>query len=255
MKTDTTPFFVGYFKVPKKLRPFLLIAGVSVVVFLTAIGFVIGATQDDPGDGAFRFDYGRQTLTGVIEEYPYPLLHVIEGTDQIPAGRTLMMTGAGKDGAMGRVNAFGGQVVTASGVLLERGSLDMLQLRGGRNGISAVEDAETAPVPEVEQLGRWKLAGEICDGKCLAGAMRPGRGLAHKACANLCLLGDIPPVFVSTQPIEGSEFLLVVDKDGGLLPKAAYNYVAQFISLEADIERHGDLLVMKMDVDTVEVLP
>ena len=255
MKTDNTPFFVGYFKVPKKLRPFLLTAGISIAVFLTAFGLVIGATQDDPGDGALRFDYGRQTITGVIEEFPYPLLHVTEGNANIPAGRTLMMTGAGKDGAMSRVNAFSGQVVTASGILLERGSLDMLQLRGGRRGISAVEDAAPATIPEVEQLGRWKLAGEICDGKCLAGAMRPGRGLAHKACANLCLLGDIPPVFVSTQPIEGSDFLLVVDKDGGILPKAAYDYVAQFISLEADIERRGDLLVMRMDVDTVEVLP
>ena len=128
----------------------------------------------------------------------------------------------------------------------------MLQLRGGRNGISAVEGAASKQTRE--PLGRWKLAGEICDGKCLAGAMRPGRGLAHKACANLCLLGGVPPVFVSTQEVDGSEFLLITGPDGDALPKSAYDYVAQFITVEGDVERRGDLLVFRMDPDTLEVL-
>ncbi len=258
MKTDTTPFFVGYFKVPKKLRKFLLSAGILLVACLTVFGLLIGSTQDDPGNGAFRFDYGRQTVTGVIENLPYPLLHVTEGNDRIKAGETLMLAAGGKMGVMARTSGFSGQQIVASGVLLERGDLNMLQLRGGRQGLRMAEGDGTEMIwepPVSEPLGRWRIAGEICDGKCLAGAMRPGRGLAHKACANLCLIGDIPPVFVSSQPIEGTEYLMVVDKDGGPLPKAAYDYVAQFISLEGEIERHGDILVLKMDADTIEVLP
>ena len=139
------------------------------------------------------------------------------------------------------------------GVILERGTLDMLQLRGGKRGLKAAggQGEAVAPVP----LGRWRLAGEICDGKCLVGAMRPGRGIAHKACANLCLIGDIPPVFVSTQPVEGSEFLLILDEDGGPMPASVYDRVAQFISLEGDVTRHGDMLVLKMDPESIEVLP
>ena len=98
------------------------------------------------------------------------------------------------------------------------------------------------------------MAGEICDGKCLAGAMHPGRGIAHKACANLCLIGDIPPVFVSTRPIEGSEFLMIAGPDGGPMPKAMLDLVASYIEVEADIERRGDLLVMKIDPASVKVL-
>ncbi|MEX0317468.1 MAG: hypothetical protein AB3N21_05940 [Ruegeria sp.] len=253
MKQDKTPFFVGYLNPPKKLRPFLMAAGLFVVSFLTVAGLLLGASQDDPGNGAFRFDYGRQTVTGVVEMLPYPILHVTEGNDRIEAGHTLMLAAPGKRGVVALASPFEGQRVTASGVVLERGSLDMMQLRGGGQGLKTAEG--TAVPPPVEPLGRWRLAGEICDGKCLAGAMRPGRGLAHKACANLCLIGDIPPIFVSSQPVEGSEYLMVVDQDGGPLPEAAYDYVANFISLEGDVERHGDLLVLRMDADTIEVLP
>ena len=246
------PFFVGYLPVPKALRVFLWVISATLVVGAGAAGYAIGTTQDDPGTGAFRFDYGRQTVTGVIELTPLPLLHVTQGNDRIPAGRTLMMTAGGKMGVLGRAAPLEGQLATASGVLLERGDLDMLQLRGGRNGLKAAEGTVQTPAPV--PLGRWKLAGEICDGKCLAGAMRPGRGLAHKACANLCLIGGIPPVFVSSQPVQGEEFLMVIGPDGTEMPQAAYDRVGQYISVEADIARYGDLLVMAIDPATMEVL-
>ncbi len=252
MKKDTTPFFVGYLKPAKKLRQFLVAVGLGLAVVLTLFGLAIGSTQDDPGDGAFRFDYGRQTITGVVEMLPYPILHVTKGSKRVPTGETLMLSAGGKAGVSSRAAKFEGKSVTASGIVLQRGTLNMLQLRGGKNGLKGAEG--DAPIPTPEPLGRWKLAGEICDGKCLAGAMRPGRGLAHKACAALCLIGDIPPVFVSSKPVEGSEFLLVLNEDGSPLPKSAYDYISQFISVEADVSRHGSMLVMKIDPETLEVL-
>lgn len=250
---DERTFFVGYLPAPNALRAFLWMVTGALVLAAGAMGYAIGATQDDPGAGALRFDYGRQTVTGVLEMTPTPLLHVIEGTDTIPAGRTLMMSGGGKLGVADRAAPLSGQLVTASGVLLERGDLDMLQLRGGRNGLDAAE-GEAVPVPEPVPLGRWRLVGEICDGKCYAGAMRPGTGLAHKACANLCLVGGVPPVFVSTQPVEGSDFLMITGPGGAPMPEAAYDFVAQFISVEGDISRHGDLLVFALDPATMEVI-
>ena len=84
--------------------------------------------------------------------------------------------------------------------------------------------------------------------------MRPGRGLAHKACANLCLLGGVPPVFVSTQPVLGQEFLLITGPDGTELPAAAYDRIAQFISVEGEVTKHGSLLVFAIDADTMELV-
>ncbi|MEP4196234.1 MAG: hypothetical protein ABJL99_11445 [Aliishimia sp.] len=252
MSDKNTSFFVGYLPVPTGLRAILLVVCVLFVSGLAGLGLALGVAQDDPGPGAFRFDYGRQTVTGVIELTPYPLIRVTQGNDRIEPGDTLMLSAGGKNGVESRAKPLEGKLAKVSGVVLERGDLFMLQLRGGRQGLSAVEGE--APPQSTEALGRWKLAGEICDGKCLAGAMRPGRGLAHKACANLCLIGGVPPVFVTTQPVEGSEFLLITGPDGTALPESVYHHVAQFISLEGDVERRGDLLVLKLDPDTIEVL-
>ncbi len=246
------PFFVGYLPVPGPLRSFLIVVAVLVVGGLGAAGYLMGAAQDDPGPGAFRFDYGRQTVTGVVELTPYPLIHVTQGNDRIKPGDTFMMTAGGKSGVDSRAIPLEGQLAQVSGVILERGDLYMLQVRGGQNGLQAAEGE--APEIVAEPQGRWQLTGEICDGKCLAGAMRPGRGLAHKACANLCLLGDVPPIFVSSQPVLGSEFLLVTGPDGTRLPSAAYDYVAQYITAEGNITRHGDLLLWEIEPETIEVV-
>lgn len=249
MSNKHPPFFVGYLPVPKGLKHFLLLVSVVLVVGMAAAGLTMGVAQDDPGPGAFRFDYGRQTVTGVIELTPYPLIRVTQGNDRIKPGTTLMLAGQGKSGVDARAIPLDGQLAQVSGVVLQRGTLNMLQLRGGRNGLSAAEG--DAPAQQTEPLGRWRLAGEICDGKCLAGAMRPGTGLAHKACANLCLLGGIPPVFVSSQPVDGSEFLLVTGQDGAELPDVLYDQVGRYISIEGDVERRGDLLVFSVDAGTV----
>ena len=246
------PFFIGFLAIPAGLRIFLAVCAVVLVGGFGALGWAIGAAQDDPGDGAFRFDYGRQTVTGVVYTEPAPHALIVQGNERIPAGHVLMFTAGGKFSVMPRAKRLEGQLATLSGVLLKRGDLDMMQVRGGKNGLKAADG--DVPALEVEQLGRWRLAGEICDGKCLAGAMRPGRGIAHKACANLCLIGDIPPVFVSTQPVEGSEYLLVAGPDGKRMPQEWLDLVAADIIVEADIERRGDLLVMKIDPATIRKL-
>jgi hypothetical protein len=245
------PYFIGYLPVPGGLRRFLSVVAVALVAGFAVLAWAIGASQDDPGPGAFRFDLRRQTVIGVVELRPYPLLRVTEGSEHIKVGHTLMLSASGKRGLMSRAAPLEGQLAKASGVLLSRGDLDMLQVRGGAAGLSAATGE--APGLTAEPLGRWRLAGEICDGKCLAGAMRPGRGLAHKACANLCLIGGVPPVFVSTQPVEGQEFLLIAGPDGGPMPQTIYDYVAIFIEIEGEIHRRGDLLVFRVDPATIKV--
>ena len=252
MSEKKPPFFVGYLGVPKALKGFLLKVSLLIFAGFAAGAVLAGASQDDPGQAGFRFDYGRQTLTGVLEANPYPLLYVTQGNERVKAGHTMMLSGQGKTPIMANLASLEGNEVQVSGIILKRGELDMLQVAGGKRGIKDL--SKQGDIPASEPIGRWRIKGEICDGKCLAGAMNPGRGLAHKACANLCLLADIPPVFVSSQPIEGQEFLLVAGPDGGPFPQELYQYVGQFLELETDIERRGDLLVMKIDPDKIRAI-
>jgi hypothetical protein len=139
MTEPDKPIFVGYLSVPAGLRVFLIALGLAAIGLFVGAGLAIGATQDDPGSGAFRFDYGRQTVTGVLELHPYPLLSVTEGSKRITAGHTLMLSGSGKRGLGKRAAGLDGQLVEVSGVLLARGDLDMLQVRGGKKGLVAVD--------------------------------------------------------------------------------------------------------------------
>ena len=248
-------FFIGWAgKLPGGLGRFLVLVAGMFVAGLAGAAFAIGITQDDPGDGAFRFDWGRQTITGILQAEPYPVVHVTD-SDRYPAGHAIMLSGQGKRGVQDRAAPLDGQLVVVSGVMLNRGPLDMLQLRGGDQGLVAAEavtDAADPPAPE--PLGRWRLTGEICDGKCYAGAMRPGQGLAHRACANLCLVGGVPPVFVATDTVDGQAFFLLAGPDGGPVTDAILDHTALLVAVEGEIERRGDLLVFRIDPATLNVL-
>lgn len=239
-------FFIGFLPAPRGMRPLLFLIGAVIIALFGAVGWSIGSTQPDPGPGAFM---ARETVMGVLEHRPYPMVHVTTGSDRIPAGRTILLSGGGKRGVAERAEVIEG-LAFVSGPLIARGELQMIQVRGGNNGLRAT-DGEV-PEIEVEPLGRWRLAGEICDGKCLAGAMRPGTGLAHKACANLCLIGGVPPVFVSSQPVEGEAFMILGHIDGGPLGDEILDSVAVYISVEGTLERRGGALVFLIDPDTIE---
>ena len=247
-----SPFFIGYLPVPTGLRLFLLGVAAFVVGAFAALAMVIGTSHDDPGQAAFHFDWGPQTLIGVLQAKPYPVLYVVKGSERIPAGRAVLLAGEGKTGVETRAAALDGKMVQLKGIALRRGDLDGLQVFGGDEDFIATQ--LEAPAIENKALGRWKLAGEICDGKCLAGAMLPGRGISHRGCANLCLIGGAPPVFVSSAPINGSSFLLLADKNGEPLPSRSLDFVALYISVEGELERRGPLTVFKIDSTTIEVL-
>ncbi|NRB30608.1 MAG: hypothetical protein HRU27_08430, partial [Rhizobiaceae bacterium] len=179
---------------------------------------------------------------------PYPVVHIAPN-DKYPNGHSMMLSGGGKRGVQNQAGPLDGQVVQVRGALIKRGDLDMIQV--GRR-MRAMKDVEPHEV-KTESLGRWKLSGEICDGKCYAGAMRPGTGLAHKACANLCLIGGVPAVFVSSGPVDGTTFFMVADAAGNALGDELYDLTAVLLSAEGEIEKRGNLHLFKIDLDSVEV--
>lgn len=249
-KPDAGPFFIGWARPAAPLRRFLIGVILLLIAGFAGFAWLIAATEDDPGNGSFRFDWGGLTVTGVLEATPYPVLHVVE-SDRFPPGHTLLLSGQGKRGVQGRADPLDGQVVRVAGVALKRGDLDMIQLNQLDGAMSPAQGAAAARVPTPQPLGRWRITGEICDGKCYAGAMRPGTGLAHKACANLCLLGGVPPVFVATDKVEGAAFLLLADAEGCAVTDRVLDHVATLLTVEGEVERHGDLLVFRIDPATL----
>jgi hypothetical protein len=246
------PFFIGWSsKPPRALFGFLFASALLIVAVAAIAGFAIGATAADPGGGEYTFP--ELTLTGVIAEAPYPILRIAADADH-PA-HAIMLSTEGTNGAEGIVAGLAGRRVSIRGLLIKRGDLDMFEIAGG--GITAAAPPANAPAvapTNAVPLGRWRITGEICDGKCYTGAMRPGSGLAHKACAGICFTGGVPAVFVSTRPIAGQSFMLMVDAKSGKFIDAFHDLAALLIAIDGNLERIDDLLVFRVDPATAKVL-
>jgi len=234
---NADPFFVGWRGRP--VSGFLI--GVCALAFLlfSGLALAIGSAVNDPGGGDFA---GDKDLTGVVIAEPYPLL-VLPPDATHPNGHAVLMSGGGKHGVQAQAEALAGKHARATGIGFKRGSIDMLLV----DKIAAADGA--APEPPVAALGTWRLTGEICDGKCVSGVMRPGDGLAHKACANLCISGGVPPVLVTTAPVEGAGFLLMGDRNGHALPDSFRDHTGIPQRMDGIVRRIADVSIFQTDID------
>ncbi|MBY3247172.1 hypothetical protein [Rhizobium laguerreae] len=240
-------FFVGYFKkVPADVRVLMIGFIVFFIAAMATTSALLSLNTGSPGAGSYADELSGEHLIGTMEVKPYPILRV--PSDGKKPARAVMLAGSGKFGVDDRALTLAGKTTQAGGIFVKRGDLVML-LIGGEDDLKAADPQMPAlPVTSVpDNLGRWRLTGEICDGKCSAGAMKPGTGLAHKACANLCISGGVPPVFVSTAPVDGHIFFLLASKDGGPMPAALLDKTGLPVVLEGNIERRDDLLIFKID--------
>jgi len=185
-------FYVGYLPLPaghRRLLRFLLPALLWACVAVAALAL---KGSRPAGDGEWDTT-ALQSWSGVLRFAPYPVLHR-EVDGQLEEWLLVEM---GKVAANRRAEAFAGQAVTIQGYSLQRGGRQMIELTDGDSAITANLVATNAIAqPEAISRGSVELVGEILDSKCYLGAMLPGEGLTHQACARLCIDGGIPPMFI-----------------------------------------------------------
>jgi hypothetical protein len=256
-------FFIGWSRRPPAgLARFMAVVAVLFLALAGSLGVWLGTGADDPADALHRIGertadggpvrpqdwQGDQTLRGWLELRGHALLHVAPDAAH-PAGRVLLVSGFGKRGP--EIQGESGPVEIKGGIL-RRGSLEMLVTD---DPPMRLQPGPEAPGPLARQpLGRWRIAGEICDGKCYPGGMRPGVGIAHRACANLCLSGEVPPVLVTVAPVDGRSFLVLRGPgDGSAWPTLA-GFVAGLVEAEGTVERVGNALVFTVDPATLRRL-
>ncbi len=241
-------FFIGWAdRVPRGHGRVLGWAAAGFVLGMLLLALGLARTIDDAGAGGGDWAAGEQTLTGVVTTKPYALLHLPADANH-PAPHTMMLSVVGKYPVV-VPPAWEGRPIVAKGWVVRRGALDMLQMTAPP-ALATIQ--AVAPEP-AEPLGRWRITGEICDGQCYAGLMRPGTGIAHRACADFCLAGGVPPVFVTTAPLHAQSFLLMANAAGGPVGREMIDYVGLRVRLDGEVERHGDMLVFKADFATVKL--
>ena len=106
-----------------------------------------------------------------------------------------------------------------------------------------------------ENLGRQTLVGEIVDSKCYLGVMNPGQLTPHRACAVRCISGGIPPLLLVRPKTGPPLYFLLVSGDGHAVNKEVLDMVAEPVQVTGDVERQGELLVLRADPKTFRRAP
>lgn len=237
-------FYVGYLPLPRAHRRFLQIT-FPITIFLMLFSAVgVALTQRDPGAG--RWQTGRaSTWEGRLLFDPYPTL-IVTGEHAGP----YLLVRMGKRGAQDIARPHDARRVSVRGRLLQRDGRRMIELDdppGADPAITPSPITTTLPSPPPTSLGPVTLTGEILDAKCYLGAMKPGDGKAHKACATLCVSAGIPPMLYSINPDGSRRYTLLADQHGGPLNAALLPFIGEPVSLSGHLESRAAGPTLRVD--------
>jgi hypothetical protein len=240
-------FYVGYLPTPASHARFLRRIIPALFALIVLVTGVIALTQRDPGPGVWMIG-PVLPYEGVLRAKPYPMLELT--TSDGP--RHAFLVEVGKHGAGARAAEFDGQRVRVQGWPLERDGRRIIELAPDDSAIQPVPDvAIDSPAPMEEQLGRARLRGEIVDFKCFLGAMKPGDGKGHKACATLCIRGGIPPMLVTSDEVGNRTYYLLRDAGGGPCGEEILPVVGELVDVEGALSRVADLMVLSVRASDV----
>ncbi len=237
---DERELYVGYLphSPPRQAR---FTRGVVLAVFTACLAVValIALEQAPLRAGQFEFGVVRE-FRGVLESAPHPLLRVQRPGDGVSS---YLLVAPGKHGADELVRDFDGRGVTLRGSLVHAGERTMIEIEPGSLALADV----TVAAPSALELGRRTLRGEIVDSKCHLGVMTPGERRTHRACAQLCIRGGIPPLFWVEDDRGGVQRLLLVGARGEAVNERVLDLVGLPLEIEGLVTQHDDWLVLSSD--------
>ena len=239
--------YVGYLKTPGAHKALLRVVLPLVIVLFAVVAAAVSAQMRDPGEAVWDIASSKQ-WTGRLVEDPFPMLITDEG-------EAVLIVEIGKFGALPRLQDHIGKRVTLEGFPLERDGRKMIELLEGDDAFVSISDDAGRAVENVVGDEPVAMVGEIVDGKCFLGAMKPGDGKAHKACAVLCIRGGLPPM-VRTRDEAGAWIYPLLMVDGSTdLPDRVLDLIAEPVRIEGALGRVGDLWVISCDGECVRPYP
>ncbi|MEZ5980362.1 MAG: hypothetical protein R3F34_19415 [Planctomycetota bacterium] len=250
---DLNEFYVGYAGgVPRGTRRFVRGVVALFATLLLATAGLAATLQNPGGDGVFEFGDVRHHA-GWIERLPHPVLVVpgpaVPGSDAHVATRHLL-SAFGKHGADALFTGDDDAWYELDATLVHRDGRTMLEVVDDSVRIGEAPADAVRPVAAYERLGVRTLVGEIVDSKCFLGVMKPGNLKSHRACAVRCVSGGVPPVLLVRDAEGIATYHLLVDVDGSAVNERVLPLVALPVEVTGELERHGDLLVLRADPAT-----
>lgn len=206
--------------------------------------------------GASVFEWGNHKMfSGILQTTPYPHLLVprpgnVTGQDRFSTYYLVAPWKFGLD--RNTIAPFDGKSVVLQGTLIYRGNQTMIEVQPGT--IQVTNSSTMPALPQTIQLGNQTLTGEIVDSKCFLGVMNPGQLTPHRACAIRCISGGVPPVLLVRQKDGPAVYLLLVSAEGKPVNKQVLDLVAEPVEITGNVERQGELLILRADPTTYRKL-
>jgi hypothetical protein len=247
----TDEFYIGWQnQAPKTIGSHVRKAVFLLLLLAPVLSIVLVFTQRTIGKAVFEWGTIK-TFSGILRTQPYPHLLVVRpGKSSSPPSAYYLVAPfkfALKPEALA---AFDGKPVSLKGTLIYRGNQTMIEARP-ESLQPATEPAQSSTLTTGnENLGRQTLVGEIVDSKCYLGVMNPGQLTPHRACAVRCISGGIPPVLLVRPKTGPPLYFLLVSGDGHAVKKEVLDMVAEPVQVTGDVERQGELLVLRADPKT-----
>jgi hypothetical protein len=237
--SEQDDFFIGWSaQTPRRDRRFMLGAGLALIAGAGGMGAALALDPTPIGNGFW--DQGEvRTLRGLLTASPYPtiLTHDLDGTI-----RTVFLATSGKTAPRIDAALVGGGV-SLTGTLIIRGRNAMIAV----NEMSAISiERDDLAATAFADRGPVTLVGEILDAKCWFGAMRPGYGRTHKACAALCARGGLPLAFCQLGACSSDAAApLLLDENGRAFGHEVLPLVADPVAINGRMVEAGDVLQIR----------
>jgi hypothetical protein len=245
-------FYIGWeAKAAPGIGKFVRLVVVLLVIAAIGLALAIAAVQHSIGVSVFEWGTVKK-FSGILQTEPYPHLLVRRPGETGAHGNfsTYYLVAPFKFGLdRGKLSALDGKSISLEGTLIYRGNQTMVEALP--DSIRAA-DRQAASLPGAEkiELGRRTFTGEIVDSKCFLGVMNPGQLLPHRACAIRCISGGIPPVLLVRQKDAPPIYLLLVSAEGKPVNQQVLDLVAEPVQITGEVERQGDLLILRADPST-----
>jgi hypothetical protein len=246
----TDEFYIGWQnQAPTGIGSHVRKAVFLLLLIAPVLGIVLVLTQRTIGNAVFEWGTIK-TFSGILRTHPYPHLLVARpGSSSTPSA--YYMVAPFKFGLKPEaLTALEGKQVSLKGTLIYRGNQTMIEARPESLQLASEPAHMNTLAAGNENLGRQTLVGEIVDSKCYLGVMNPGQLTPHRACAVRCISGGIPPVLLVRPKTGPPAYFLLVSGDGHAVNKEVLDMVAEPVQITGEVERQGELLMLRADPQT-----
>lgn len=258
-KTQTDEeFFIGWEKkVPPLQRRFLYDRLFGIFAFVFSLALLIPYLQRRYEPSFYNY-MTKSEFEGVFVANPIPSLRVARpgaiGEGQEKDSNYLLVSPRKYGFQTDDSAELDGKNIRLKGALIFNRTQTMIEVVPKSIEIAPAVMQEPHEEEKLINLGRYKLTGEIVDSKCYYGALNPGFGKPHRACAVRSISNGVPPLLLIRSEDGETCELLIMGEGMKMIGKQILDQVGVPVQVVGDVYKWGNKYILETEPAFIEEL-